>query len=694
MENSKLYKIGEVAELLGVHEDTIRKWEEDGLVAPDRIGRRRDRRYTAKHIYSIKEKGLVSNFSSRFSRYKDYSDYSKEQLIKEMQLLKKQKKYGLVWEDKTEDVVEQCKKELPVLKEDKGKEIKDDTGKPTNILIEGDNYHSLAILNYTHKGKIDVIYIDPPYNTGKDKEWRYNDKFIDSNDQFRHSKWLSMMDKRLRLAKNLLSEKGVIFISIDDNEQANLKLLCDKVFGEENFVTQIIWQSKTGASDAKTIDTTTEYILVYIQSPVGKSIFARNKDSFKRERYRFEDEYVKQRGPYYPDNLDRGGLRYSDKLNYPITCPDGQKTFPNGRVKFFNDGWTWKWGQEKVKWGIESGYIEFKKAKNKESGWSVYYKNYLYADNQGNLIERSAPKKNLITDIKTGEGSLALRNIFGGYAFQYPKPVRLIKTIVEYVNVDDDMIVLDFMAGSGTTGHAVLELNKEDGGNRQFILCTNNENNNGDKNGGIAESVCYPRIKKAMEGYDFKGIDRTDLYEREIKTPKDLKKYSSEYEGEIESIKEENEDRFDDVKTEFRDYKLKVVGENKINDKKEGLGGNLKYFKVDFVSSDITDINKRKIVKKAIDMLCVKENAFDNFYSDNHFKIFKNDKDYLGVVFDEIYIDDFKTKIQNIDGKIKVYIFSFFGDSFDEEFEDMKDRVVVHSIPNPILETYNQIFKL
>lgn len=175
-------------------------------------------------------------------------------------LLRKQKKYGLVWEDKPEDVEERLRDELPVLIEDAMKAIiSDDANAPNHILIEGDNLEALTSLAYTHEGKIDVIYIDPPYNTGN-KDFVYNDCIVDKEDSYRHSKWLSFMNKRLRIAKQLLSDRGVIFISIDDNEQAQLKLLCDEVFGNNNFITNIIWQSTAGSNTGNEIVTTTEYV--------------------------------------------------------------------------------------------------------------------------------------------------------------------------------------------------------------------------------------------------------------------------------------------------------------------------------------------------------------------------------------------------------------------------------------------------
>lgn len=161
-----------------------------------------------------------------------YENYTKEQLIDKIKLLEKQR-YGLVWEDKPEEIADQCERELPVLTEDKTKELVKDHSKPTNFIFEGDNYHTLYTLNFTHKRKIDTIYIDPPYNTGN-KSWRYNNDYIDKEDRFRHSKWLSFMSKRLRLARRLLKETGIIICAIDDYEFASLKLLFDEIYGEQN----------------------------------------------------------------------------------------------------------------------------------------------------------------------------------------------------------------------------------------------------------------------------------------------------------------------------------------------------------------------------------------------------------------------------------------------------------------------------
>ena len=193
-----------------------------------------------------------------------YDSLSREQLIDKIQKLEKEQ-YGLVWEDKEENVAKRCDSELPLLKEDSSREIVCDPKLPYNIIIEGDNYHSLYALSFTHKKSIDVIYIDPPYNTGKKKEWKYNDCWVDVNDSYRHSKWLSFMSKRLVLARHLLKKTGVIFISIDDHEFSQLKLLCDKIFGENNFLGEIIWETATDNNPTQ-ISIEHEYVLCYARN--------------------------------------------------------------------------------------------------------------------------------------------------------------------------------------------------------------------------------------------------------------------------------------------------------------------------------------------------------------------------------------------------------------------------------------------
>ena len=366
-----------------------------------------------------------------------------------------------------------------------------DWNKTQNLFIEGDNLEVLKLLQKSYYNKVKMIYIDPPYNTGKD--FIYPDKYSETLDTYLeysgqkdsegkkfstnqetdgrfHSKWINMMYPRLFLARNLLREDGVIFISIDDNEVTNLRKICDEIFGEESFVTDIIWQKKTGASDAIAVATVTEYILVYIKSSDSLSfVFNKNKNSYDINRYKLTDKYVQIRGNYYIDNLDRGGLRYSDSLNFPIICPDGTVTYPNGRKSYINEGWTWKWSEKKIKWALKNGFIEFRKSIKKESGWAVCYKNYLYSDNEGNYIDRASPKKNLIDDVLNADASSGIKRLFEKSIFSYSKPSRLLKHIISYIKLSSKDIILDFFAGSATTAHAVYEKNLEDGGNRKYI---------------------------------------------------------------------------------------------------------------------------------------------------------------------------------------------------------------------------------
>lgn len=374
--------------------------------------------------------------------------------------------------------------------------LEEDNAKPENkdsenLYIIGDNLDALKHLLNSYAGKIKCIYLDPPYNTGSDgfvypDNFKFNsqelakaigiedeeaDRILNLAGKSSHSAWLTFMYPRLILARELLSDDGVIFISIDDNEQANLKMVCDEIFGEENFISDFVWKKKTGASDAKGIANITESILVYIRGTSEKNaeeIFSPNKDSYDENRYSLKDEYVSVRGPHYTDNLDRGGLQYSDSMNYAITAPDGTKLFPNGRTEFSNDGWTWKWSKQKVGWGIENGYIVIEPSTRKNSGWAVKYKNYLHVDNEGNNYERSAAYKNTILDIINTEGTNEVKSLLGGNYFSNPKPSRLIQFIANLVR--DNSIVLDFFSGSATTAHAVMQLNAEDGGNRKYIM--------------------------------------------------------------------------------------------------------------------------------------------------------------------------------------------------------------------------------
>nr|WP_231391088.1 site-specific DNA-methyltransferase [Neisseria meningitidis] len=344
-----------------------------------------------------------------------------------------------------------------------------------NLIIKGNNLIALHSLAKQFKDKVKLIYIDPPYNTGNDG-FKYNDKF-------NHSTWLTFMKNRLEIAKELLMEDGSIFVSIDDNEQAYLKILMDEVFGNENFICNFIWEKKTGASDAKQIATITEFVLCYSKN--FKTVkLNKNTSSYDTERYKLSDKFEQERGKYYIDNLDRGGLQYSDSLNFAIQCPDGTFTYPNGRTEFVNDGWIWKWSKNKIDWAITNGFLEFRKSKSKKSGWSVCYKNYMLVDNENKPIERSAPYKNLIQDILNTHATDELKKLFGSKVFTTPKPESLLQYLIQIATSESD-IVLDYHLGSGTTAAVAHKMN------RQYI---------GIEQMDYIETLAVERLKKVIEG--------------------------------------------------------------------------------------------------------------------------------------------------------------------------------------------------
>ena len=385
-----------------------------------------------------------------------------------------------------------------------------------NMIIHGDNLEVLKALLPKYEGKVDVIYIDPPYNTGNEG-WVYNDNVNDprirrwlgqvvgpeGEDLSRHDKWLCMMYPRLMLLQKLLSDKGILFISIDDNEYANLKIICDEVLGCSNFVTNIIWLKKTGSADSVGVSTITEYVLVYVKSPKGLISFKRNTESYDKKRYRHKDEYFNERGPFYYDSLGRGSIEYSDAGNYAITAPDGTEIYPNDRCEFVRDGWTWKWSKEKVEWGLKNGFIDVSPSPTSKTGWSVRYKIYLNVDNEGKPTQKSTPFKNVIDFALNADAAANIKSIFdGNNVFKYSKPVNMIQWLIG-LHSNQDAIVLDAFAGSGTTAHAMLNLNKEDGGNRKFILCEMCD---------YAESITAERVRRVINGYgkDNKAVPGTD----------------------------------------------------------------------------------------------------------------------------------------------------------------------------------------
>ena len=357
-----------------------------------------------------------------------------------------------------------------------------------NLYIEGDNLEVLKLLQKSYLGKVKMIYIDPPYNTGND--FVYHDDFArsqaeenlaagivdelgnrfikntDSNGRY-HSDWCSMIYSRLMIARSLLSEDGVIFISIGDEEIANLKKIGEEVFGVNNFVANLIWQSTPGSNTGDDVKTVTENILLFCKDRTSCSFL--NKSITDNEKYSNKDEYYERRGGYVLNKLDRRmtGNHYSEALNYSIEMPDGTMLFPgNSNIK--QEHWNWRWSSSKVKWGIDNGFIQIKKSNNM---WSVYFKQYEKVNNEDKPIVRTLPYQNLLSidGANSARGTREVMDIFDGKFFDYPKPLSLIRYL-EQMSLDRNDTILDFFSGSSTTAHAVMQLNSEDGGNRKFIL--------------------------------------------------------------------------------------------------------------------------------------------------------------------------------------------------------------------------------
>ncbi|MFA5113512.1 MAG: site-specific DNA-methyltransferase [Candidatus Margulisiibacteriota bacterium] len=562
----------------------------------------------------------------------NYDNWSREELIKEIVKIKSTT-YGLVWhrdlpEEKIDILVnpdartpsemfpnEMAGKPFPVLKEVKGKAIESDRSKLVNLLIEGDNYHSLAVLNFTHREAIDLIYIDPPYNTGNN-DFIYNDKYVDREDGFRHSKWLSFMEKRLKLARFLLKPTGVIFISIDNNEQAPLRMLCDEIFGENNYVGTLIWRKKEGGGQADAYFVTEhEYVLAYAKS--GEFKWLDEEIPVEEAEFNKEDE----NGKFTAVKLAKWGntARREDrpKMHFPIKSPDGKNNYP---IAPDSGEGRWRVGKKRMDMLVEKDLIFWQKKGEK---WLPYEKVY-FSEGEVKIIK----ERSILYDIATtADGTNELTQIFGKKdIFGNPKPTELIKFFLQY-GAKQNAIVLDFFAGSGTTAQAVLSINKDDDGDRQFILCTNNENN-------ICTDICYPRVKKVISGY-----------------------------------------------------------KNQKGEKVEGLGGNLKYYTTDFVEAEPTDKNKRKLVKESTDMLCILENAFELVQEALEFKIFKNTDKYIGVIYYEEAIDEYKKAIKKINGHFNTYVFSMGDDPHAKKFADVKGKVTLCAIPEVILKVYREIFK-
>lgn len=552
----------------------------------------------------------------------------KSELIK---LLRSQKKYGLVWEDKPEDAEQRMVNEQPVLVEVSERAIiSDDAEAPNHILIEGDNLEALTTLSYTHLGKIDVVYIDPPYNTGN-KDFVYNDSFVDKENRYRHSLWLSFMRKRLVLAKRLLKEKGFIFISIDDNEEAQLKLLCDEIFGEKNCRNVINTRrldknlsQQFIKKGIKSLAVGCEYILVYSVTEEANFYPIMRESSDERKDYGYWKGFW--------NAADRPTMRY-ELCGFKPTS--GQ----------------WKWKKEKALEAVKN-YEAFLKTQEenltltledywKQTGKCLKFIRRRYENTKGKNMGVEhwvEPSEGILrtsnwTDIITTETALNMQ-----LNFSSPKSIKLIKEVLRFSNESNDITILDFFAGSGTTLHATMQLNAEDGGHRQCILVTNNEN-------GICENVTYERNRRVIQGYT---------------TPK----------GE-------------DVPGLTRN--------------------NLRYYKTKFVPRDKSPKNLRRLMELSTDMLCIHndtyiEKTFAGKRINNkiarYFESNDGSKRILVIYLDEAIqamAELIKREATMKKAKLMVYVFSPNGYAYDDDFEDVADKVKLCAIPDAILNAYRRV---
>ena len=535
----------------------------------------------------------------------------KSELIK---LLRSQKKYGLVWEDKPEDAEQRMVNEQPVLVEVPERAIlSDDAEAPNHILIEGDNLEALTALSYTHAGKIDVIYIDPPYNTGN-KDFSYNDTFIDRENGYRHSMWLSFMDKRLEISKNLLSSRGTIFISIDDNELSQLKLLCDEIFGERNFIAcPVRRRRKSQANLSKNISTIHEYVLIYrknIEHELNKVEANLDLDSFKNP----DND---PRGPYTTmPCTNRGGTKYS------VVTPTGN---------VIEDEWRFK--KQTYDQLFEDNRIVFPRGgKGKPR-----YKLFLSEKQRGGVIPNS-----WWDELESNqEGAALLKQILGEDAFSNPKPVGLI-TFIEKLSTLKDSTILDFFAGSGTTLHATMQLNAEDGGHRRCILATNNEN-------GICENVTYERNRRVIQGYT---------------TPKGEK---------VPGLTRNN----------LRYYKTQFVP----RDKSPKNLRNLMALSTDMLCIHNDTYSEKPFAGKNINNKIAR--YFESNDGTKRMLVIYRAEAIQALV--ELMKQEFKNAESKENGKLMVYVFSPNGYAYDDEFEDVADYVSLCAMPDAVQNAYRRV---
>lgn len=569
---------------------------------------------------------------------------SNEEKTALLELIRGHKKYGVVWEEKPEDIEERLREDLPVLVERNDDKvhsiISDNPDAPNHLIIEGDNLAALTELSYTHAGKIDVIYIDPPYNTGN-KDFSYYDDFLDEyrkipyvekEDSFRHSKWLSFISKRLKISKTLLSEEGVIFISIDDNEYANLKILADEIFGVNNCLSTLVWDLGSGTS-AGHFTRAHEYILVYCKNREKIANFSggdgiiddRAIKNLSAKNHEFEYTFKAGTRCEAVDGFELtgewGGSEKTKLIRGRFICQNSQLLYDVTLSAC--------WTQKNQMDSFFSGKDTFDSKGQRVVEFYFRDNGKLYCRKQRDKINPPSVLRGIAT---TKQGSGILKEILGDSVFDFPKPPELIKFLLSLRQ--EKASVLDFFAGSGTTLHAVMSLNAEDGGNRTCILCTNNEN-------GICENVTYERNKRVIEGY-------------------------SKPDGE------------------------EVAG---LSD------NNLRYYRTEFLPRERSVKNMRELVQASTGLLCIKNDLYTEApfggrkMNPKYARYFEHGEKRMLVIYEERAIPFIADIIKTMpdDEKIKVYVFSHGSYAYDDEFAEVEDRVQLCALPQAIYDAYQKV---
>lgn len=619
---------------------------------------------------------------------------SNEEKTALLELIRGHKKYGLVWEEKPEDIEERLREELPILVERNDSKvhpiISDNPAAPNHLIIEGDNLAALTELSYTHAGKVDVIYIDPPYNRGEN-DFKYNDTYIDKDNPFRHSLWLNFMSKRLKAAKALLRDTGIIIIHIDEHEYNALYLLLDEIFSSQNNLGSIIWNKMNPKGDAKGVASMHEYIVIFAKS---KDIFLSQEGTLMRQKPNAEKILAKARTLFskigkraIPDEIKKAvaPFGYSKEVlkdfevlydldlinkefqNWLAASPfgKGEKAYkyisPSGRVfRSVSMAWPNKeiapddyWiplrhpvtGEEcpipskgwrnppltmerllgtsdvyEVAGLTIKGEIVFSRKKNGSLNIPerIYYLDENMSENVPSIYNDGSSDDTLLKNL----------NI----SFEYPKTVSVASYLLKNIHPNARLIV-DFFAGSGTTLHAIMSLNAEDGGNRTGILCTNNENH-------ICEDTTYKRNAQVILGYQNGKDDVAGLTDN-----------------------------------------------------------NLRYYRTEFLPRERSVKNMRALVEAATGLLCIKNDLYTKArfggrkLNSRYARYFENGEKRMLIIYEERAIPFIVNIIKDMpEGeKIKVYVFSHGSYTYDDEFAEMADRVTLCALPEAIYAAYKKV---